>query len=96
MGSFNIYWGIDSLIDNVKAGNYGSAALDTAGVVVDIVAAAVPIVPGGAGAIIKGARLVDKVDNAGDVAKNAFEIAQRGGKHSGFLENYLGRRQKEF
>ena len=91
----SLAWGVKSLIENVSAGNYGWAAVDALGVAVDAVAAAVPIVPGGAGAVIKGARLVDKVDNVGDVSKNVFEIAQRGGKHSGFLKNYLGRSQKE-
>ena len=65
----NIALGVKSLIDNVSAGHYGWAAVDALGVAVDAVAAAVPIVPGGAGAIIKGARLVNKVDNASDAAQ---------------------------
>ena len=62
----NVAMGVASLIDNVSAGNYGWAAVDALGVAVDVAAAAVPIVPGGAGAVIKGARLLNKVDHTAD------------------------------
>ena len=62
----NVALGVASLIDNVSAGHYGWAAVDALGVAVDVVAAAVPIVPGGAGAVIKGARLLNKVDHTAD------------------------------
>lgn len=56
--------GVKSFTDNIRAGNFGSAALDAVGIVVDGVALAVPVVPGGAGAIINGARAADKVVDA--------------------------------
>ncbi len=40
----------------MRAGNYGSAAADAAGVLVDSAAAAIPFVPGGMGSIIKVGR----------------------------------------
>ena len=54
--AFNIGLGVSSLIDNVSAGHYGSAIVDAAGVVVDSVAAVIPLVPGGAGSLIKVSR----------------------------------------
>lgn len=41
--------GITSFQDNLSSGNYGSAAVDAAGVAFDTVAAAIPFVPGAAG-----------------------------------------------
>jgi RHS repeat-associated protein len=59
-----------SLYKNVQAGNTGAAAIDGIGIVVDVAALAIPIVPGGAGAAIKAARSVNGIDNAVDTAKN--------------------------
>ena len=52
----NIGIGLASLGYNLKNGNYGSAALDALGVVLDTAAAATPVVPGGAGTAIKAGR----------------------------------------
>jgi RHS repeat-associated protein len=60
----NIGLGVKSFVDNVRSGNYGSAALAAVGVVVDSAAAAVPFIPGGAGAVIKAGRMAE---NAADV-----------------------------
>jgi hypothetical protein len=65
----NIGWGVKSFVDNVRSGDYGSAAVDAVGVVVDSAAAAVPLIPGGAGAVIKGARLAGKADDIVDGVK---------------------------
>lgn len=62
----NIGLGVKSFVDNVESGNYGSAVVDAVGIVVDSAAAVVPFVPGGAGAVIKGARLADKADDVVD------------------------------
>ena len=56
--------GAKSFIDNVRAGNVGAAIVDGVGILADGVALALPIVPGGAGAAIKGVRAADKVVNA--------------------------------
>jgi hypothetical protein len=65
--------GVGSLGYNVWHGNWGAAALDAGGVVVDVAATATPFVPGGAGAAIKagraGARVANAVDNAVDAGK---------------------------
>ena len=58
--------GISSLWNNIKEGNVGAAIVDGVGVVVDAVAIALPVVPGGASSIIKAARAADDVV---DVAK---------------------------
>lgn len=58
--------GVASFGANVAAGNVVGAAVDAVGIVVDTAAAAVPGVPGGAGAAINAARGVDK---ARDVLK---------------------------
>ncbi len=66
----NVGLGLKSLRDNVKAGNYGSAALDALGVGVDALASAAPFIPGGAGALLKVIRGGDRVDDAADVARS--------------------------
>jgi len=63
--------GVKSFINNVSKGNVGAAIVDGVGVLADGVALAVPLVPGGAGAIIKVVRGGDKVI---DMAKGADNI----------------------
>ncbi len=48
--------GVNSFIDNATSGNFGSAAVDAVGVVLDIVAAALPGVPGVVGLGITAGR----------------------------------------
>ena len=76
--AFNVGLGVVSLVQNVREGNYGAAALDAVGVVADSVAVVVPIVPGGVGTVIKAARAADAgitavkaIDKAADVARAA-------------------------
>jgi hypothetical protein len=84
--ALNVRMGIASFVDNVKQGNYGWAAVDAIGVVVDAAALVTPIVPGGVGSIIKGARAVDtavdaiqtvnQVSNAAQTANQAANVIQ--------------------
>ena len=60
----SIGMGAKSLVDNVRAGNTRAAIGDGVGIVIDAVAAAVPFVPGGVGALRTGAKLVDVADDA--------------------------------
>ncbi|MGN1210252.1 MAG: RHS repeat-associated core domain-containing protein, partial [Candidatus Cryptobacteroides sp.] len=64
----NVIMDINSLIDNIKQGKIGAAAIDGVGLVADAIASAVPIVPGGAGAAIKAIR---GIDNASDVVRES-------------------------
>ena len=85
---FNVGLGVASFASNIRAGNYGSAALDAAGLVYDSVATAVPVLPGGAGSAIKATRVGSKVasvvrasDKAADVARvvdKASDIGRAG------------------
>ena len=59
--------GINSFWKNISEGSYGAATIDGAGVVIDAIAAAVPFIPGGAGAVINSVRATDKIS---DVAKS--------------------------
>ncbi|MDQ4071014.1 MAG: sugar-binding protein [Actinomycetota bacterium] len=68
---FNVGMGVVSLVDNVRQGNYLSAAVDAAGVVADTAAAVLPIVPGGVGTAIKAAR-------AADAGVDALKAVNRG------------------
>ncbi len=71
---FSVGLGVKSFADNVKAGNVWGAVFDAGGIVVDVVAAAVPLVPGGVGAVragIKAAKAADAVDDAVDAARAA-------------------------
>lgn len=57
--AFNISLGFQSLVSNVREGNWSSAAVDAAGIAMDGVAAAIPVVPGGVGASIAAYRAVE-------------------------------------
>jgi RHS repeat-associated protein len=80
--AFNIGLGVASFVKNVREGNYGSAAVDALGVVVDTAATVVPGVPGGAGSVIKAARAADAgvdvlkaADRTADLARAADRTA---------------------
>jgi RHS repeat-associated protein len=74
----NIAIGVVSFGTNVAAGNWGAAAVDAAGVVVDAVATAVPGMPGGAGSVIKAARAADAAVEAGQAGRVADVGADAG------------------
>ena len=56
----NVALDVTSLASNVAEGNWGAAAVDAGGLVIDVAATAIPFVPGGAGTAIKAARMADK------------------------------------
>lgn len=68
---FNIGLGVKSFVQNVKAGNYWSAAADAGGVVVDVAAAVLPLVPGGVGALRAGMKAADAAHDAVDAVRAA-------------------------
>lgn len=55
----SIGMGVRSFVKNIKSGNVRGAIGDALGIAVDAVAAAVPFVPGGLGAIRAGVKTVD-------------------------------------
>ena len=81
----NIGIGAASLTYNVSQGNYGSAALDTVGLIYDGVATAVPFLPAGASAALKAKRAGNSVKQSiaigKDVAK-ATKAANQAAKNS--------------
>ena len=60
----NVAMDAKSLVSNIKNRKVGAALLDAGGLVYDVAAAALPIIPGGAGTIIKTARGADKATDA--------------------------------
>lgn len=52
----SLAFGVDSFARNVSAGSYGAASLDAGGIVVDVVGAIFPFVPGVSGLAIKASR----------------------------------------
>ena len=65
----NVALGAKSAFDNFRSGHVASGIVDTGGVVVDLAAAVLPVVPGGVGTAIKAARAADRADDLADVAK---------------------------
>lgn len=57
--AFNIALGFQSLVSNLRAGNWSGAAVDGVGLGIDGVAAAIPLMPGGVGAAIAAHRAAD-------------------------------------
>lgn len=73
----NIAMGVASFSKNVAIGNYGGAAVDAVGVVVDAAATVVPGVPGGAGTAIKAVRGADAAVDAAKAGRRAPTASQR-------------------
>jgi pyocin large subunit-like protein len=68
--------GVVSLKNNISAGNWGAAAVDAGGIVVDGLAMALPVVPGGAGAAISGVRGAESAVNAVQLEKQLASESQ--------------------
>nr|WP_228244274.1 RHS repeat-associated core domain-containing protein [Porphyrobacter sp. GA68] len=73
----NIAMGVASAAGNAAAGNWGKAAVDVAGVVVDTAAAVVPGVAGGAGTAIRSVRAERMAENAARGARGEAATAAR-------------------
>jgi len=67
----NVALGAASTANNLKQGNYGAAAIDAIGTVVDAAATVVPFVPGGASTAIKGGRAIGAAADASKARKGA-------------------------
>ena len=60
----NVILGVSSLSDNIKQRNWGSATVDGIGIAVDVAAAVLPGIPGGASTLIKSSRLTKNISRA--------------------------------
>ncbi len=88
--------GIYSLVQDVKSGNVGGAALDVLGIAADAVATAVPFLPGGAGAAIKASRgaskaiellqTADRISSLGQGAAGALISLEEGNNAAAALQ----------
>ena len=87
---FSLIMGVESFTENVSQGNIGAAVLDGVGIIADAAAVALPLVPGGAGAAIKGARAVDKAVDAVSSASKAENVV-RGSSKARFLGDVDGK-----
>ena len=72
----NIAIGTHSFVQNISEGNVGGAIVDGIGVALDVVAAAIPFVPGGVGTIIKTVRSADKATDAVQAVDKATDAAR--------------------
>ena len=71
----SIGMGIDSFLDNYRAGKYGAAIFDGVGIAVDVVAAFIPVVPGGVGILRTGNRVLNIADAGIDALKLGDELS---------------------
>lgn len=89
----NIVLGVGTLGYNMWHGNWGDAAWDAGGLVVDVTATVVPFVPGGAAAILKAGRGaktgLDVVGNA-KTAENAIDAIKTAENATGSAKELPG------
>ena len=78
--------GVASLSADIKAGNVKGAIIDSLAIVADVTALALPIIPGGAGAAIKAARVTGAV---ADVAGGVISV-QDGLANGNYVESAFG------
>ena len=67
--------GIDSFRDNYRAGKYGAAIFDGFGIAIDVVAAFIPVIPGGVGILRTGNRVLNIADAGIDALKLGDELS---------------------
>ena len=71
---FNVSLGIVSFQNNIRNGNYGSATVDAIGLLYDIPATVVPLLPAGASTGIKVYRASNSVRASATIARGATKI----------------------
>ncbi len=76
----NVAMGVTSFVANVTAGNIVGAALDGAGLIVDVAATAIPGIPGGAATAIKALKVANSIENVAiaNYAKNSTPKGRTG------------------
>ena len=79
----NVALDISSLKSNIKDGNVGGAIMDGVGLILDLGAAILPVVPGGAGTAIKAYRAADKVKDANNATRICGKVKHMGIKPNG-------------
>lgn len=65
--------GVKNLIENIRLGNTRAAIGDGVGVAIDVVAAALPVIPGGVGLVRTGTKSVDTIEAANDISNGVFK-----------------------
>ena len=70
----NVVVGAVSLAKNLSEGNFGAAAVDAGGLVVDGLASVTPFVPGGASTAIKAGRAAENVVDGVQTARSADHV----------------------
>ena len=71
----SIALGVHSFIRNIEAGNTKGAIGDGLGIVVDVVAAAIPFIPGGVGTIRNGVKVASAID-VGKSIETTFDVSK--------------------
>lgn len=71
----SIGFGIDSFRGNYRAGKYGAAIFDGFGIAIDVVAAFIPVIPGGVGILRTGNRVLNIADAGIDALKLGDELS---------------------
>ena len=86
--------GVKNFIDNVRAGNTRAAIGDGVGVVIDVVAAALPVIPGGVGFVRTGTKTAKFISSNIDVVKLNSELSsfEKAGEFG--VDSYYKLRQK--
>jgi RHS repeat-associated protein len=82
---FNVAMGFVSLAANLSTGNLAGAALDVAGLAVDITATVVPGAPGGAATAINAARMAER---ATEVTATVTKVGDRAANATGAYRKY--------
>ena len=86
--------GVKNFIDNVRAGNTRAAIGDGVGVVIDVAAAALPVIPGGVGFVRTGTKTAKFISSNIDVVKLNSELSsfEKAGEFG--VDSYYKLRQK--
>jgi len=88
--ALSLTWGLNSLVTDLKEGNYGMAVLDAFGVLVDAVAVATPFVPGGVGVALKACRAAAIIDMAQAVDQGIGAATSANAAYQSFEQGDVG------
>ena len=86
--------GVKSLIENIRLGNTRAAIGDGVGVVIDVVAAALPVIPGGVGFVRTGTKTAKFISPNIDVVKLNSELSSFEKAGEFWVDSYYKLRQK--
>ena len=85
----NVAMDVKRLVKSIRQNDVKGAFIDAGGLILDVAAAGIPFVPGGAGTAIKAARAGDKIIDTAEAIDKAEDVASFSNRFGNVTESVI-------